>query len=139
MEGKREKEKQPLFEKIDCIHIQVANLERGLDFYQNSLGLKLLWRTKNACGLGMGDSESEVVISTEDYLMVDLKVEDVEDAVKIFVRAGGKIEDGPFDIDIGKCAVVSDLWGNRYCLLDVRNGTYDTNDDGTVSGVSIKE
>lgn len=131
--------KQPLFEKIDCIHIQVANLEEGLDFYQNSLGLKLLWRTKNACGLGMKNGESEIMISTEDYIMIDLKVENVEVALSAFVQAGGKVEDGPFDIDIGKCAVVSDLWGNRYCLLDTTNGTYDTDDNKIVNGVSIKE
>lgn len=71
--------------------------------------------------------------------MVDLKVEKVEKALKIFTQAGGKVEEGPFDIDIGKCAVVSDLWGNKYCLLDTMNGTYDTDDDGAVRGVSVKD
>lgn len=138
MEVVDKKAKQPLFEKIDCIHVQVANLESGLDFYQKSLGLKLLWRTQDACGLGMDADESEIVISTRDYITVDLKVENVEEALKIFTQAGGKVEEGPLNIDIGKCAVVSDLWGNKYCLLDMTNGTYDTGDDGTVCGVSIK-
>ncbi len=133
-----EKIKQPLFERIDCIHIRVSDIDSGLAFYQKSLGLKLLWRTENACGLGMKADESEIVISTEDYLAVDLKVENVEEALKIFIQAGGKVEEGPFNIDIGKCAVVSDLWGNKYCLLDTTNGTYDTNDDGVVCGVSKK-
>lgn len=139
MQNKNKTTSQPLFEKVDCIHIQVTDLDSGLEFYQKTLGLKLLWRTKDACGLGMKTGESEIVLSTQDYLMVDLKVEDVKAALEIFVQAGGKVEDGPFEIDIGKCAVVSDLWGNKYCLLDTTNGTYDTNDDGTVSGVSIKE
>lgn len=138
MRDKNKTPKQPLFEKVDCIHIQVTDLDSGLEFYQNALGLKLLWRTKGACGLGMKTGESEIVISTEDYLMVDLKVENVENALEIFVQAGGKVEDGPFDIDIGKCAVVSDLWGNKYCLLDTTNGTYDTDSEGMVEGVSKK-
>lgn len=138
MEDKDKEIKQPLFETIDCIHIQVADLDGGLDFYQNSLGLKLLWQTKNACGLGMKTGEPEIVISTEDYLTIDLKVENTEEALKFFVRAGGEVEDGPFNIDIGKCAVVSDPWGNKYCLLDTTNGTYDTDSEGMVEGVSKK-
>lgn len=138
MEEHSEKMKRPLFDRVDCVHLRVTDLDSGLDFYQKALGLRLLWRTKNACGLGLKDDITEIVISTEDYVMVDLKVENVEKAVEAFVRAGGKVEDGPFDIDIGKCVVVADPWGNRYCLLDITKGTYDTDNDGTVSGVSIK-
>lgn len=132
------KTKSALFDGIDCVHMRVANLESGLDFYQNALGLKLLWRTENACGLGMNTGNTELVISGEDYIMVDIKVENVEKALAVFVKAGGKVEDGPFDIDIGKCAVVADPWGNRYCLLDMTKGTYDTTSEGVVSGVSKK-
>lgn len=129
---------ETIFEGIDCIHICVTDLDSGLDFYRDALGLKLLWRTKNACGLGMKTGATELVISQEDYLMVDVKVENVEKALAVFTAAGGEVKDGPFSIDIGKCAVVSDPWGNEYCILDTTNGTYDTNDDGTVSGVSKK-
>ena len=93
---------------------------------------------EKVCGLGMKEGQAELVISEEDYLMVDLKVDDVEKAAELLVRAGGKIEDGPFDIEIGKCAVVVDPWGNRYCILDLTKGTFDTNSDGMVSGVSKK-
>lgn len=130
--------KEPLFDGVDCIHLRVADIESGLAFYGDALGLKLLWRTEKACGLGMKEGRAEVVISEEDYLMVDLKVDDVEKATELLTQAGGKIENGPFDIDIGKCAVVVDPWGNRYCILDLTKGTFDTNPDGTVSGVSKK-
>lgn len=116
----------------------VADFDAGLAFYRDALGLKLLWRTEKACGLGMKTGETELVISEEDYLMVDLKVEDVEKAAEEFVQAGGQIEAGPFDIEIGKCAVVVDPWGNKYCLLDMSKGTYDADEDGKVSGVSKK-
>ncbi len=129
---------QPLFENIDCIHLRVPSLQASLDFYRDALGLKLLWQTATACGLGMKADITEIVLSTEDNLMVDIRVDDVEKALPTFLEAGGKLEDGPFDIDIGKCAVVTDPWGNQYCLLDTTKGTYDTNLDGTVSGVSQK-
>lgn len=129
---------KPLFEGIDCIHIRVPNLEEGLAFYRDALGLKLLWRTENACGLSAGAGATEIVLSSADNLMVDVKVNNVEKALPVFTNAGGKVENGPFSIDIGKCAVVSDPWGNKYCLLDTTNGTYDTNDDGMVKGVSKK-
>lgn len=129
---------QSLFINIDCVHLRVLNLEDGLAFYRDKLGLKLLWRTEKACGLGMTADVTEIVIATEDFLTVDIKVDDVEKILPEFVQAGGKVEEGPFDIDVGKCAVVADPWGNRYCLLDTTKGTYDVDDDGAVSGVSEK-
>lgn len=129
---------KPLFEGVDCVSMCVADLDEGLKFYQDALGLKLLWRAEKSCGLGMETGITEFVLTTDDNLMVDLKVEDVEKALPVFVEAGGVVEEGPFDIDIGKCAVVADPWGNRYCILDMTKGTYDTNADGTVSGVSKK-
>ena len=43
---------------------------------------------------------------------------------------------GPFDIKIGKVAVVRDHWGNEYTLLDTSKGTFDTDSVGNVTGVS---
>lgn len=127
-----------IFKDVDCIHLQVANLEDGLAFYQDQFGAQVLWRTDTACGLGTENGSTEIVLSTEDLTTVDLKVDDVTDALEKFISAGGKLLDGPFDIDVGKCAVVTDPWGNEYCLLDTTKGTYDTNSDGSVSGVSQK-
>lgn len=67
--------------------------------------------------------------------MVDFKVESVEEALKAFQKAGGKVNYGPFDIDIGKCAVVEDLWGNTYCLLDMTKGKYKVNESNEVIGL----
>jgi len=50
--------------------------------------------------------------------------ENVEKEITRLVEAGGKIIFGPFDINIGKCAVVSDPWKNQYCILDLTKGTY---------------
>jgi len=131
--------KTALFQDVDCVHLRVTSLEEGLNFYGDKLGLKLLWRTNMACGLGTESGSTEIVLSAEDLVMVDMKVENVEQALETFLAAGGKVEEGPFSIDIGKCAIVVDPFGNRYCILDDSNGTYDTAEDGSVSGVSRKE
>lgn len=132
------KSRESVFENIDCIHLRVADLDEGMGLYRDALGLSLLWRTEKACGLGMTKDVTEIVLSAQDLLMVDVKVADVEQAVALFVAAGGSVNEGPFEIDVGKCAVVTDPWGNSYCLLDTSKGTYDTNQDGTVNGVSQK-
>lgn len=138
MEKLDQKSQEPLFEGVDCVSMTVSSLDAGLAFYRDKMGLKLLWRTDKACGLGMRDGQTEFVLTTKDNLMVDMKVADVEEAVKRFAEAGGAVKEAPFDIDIGKCAVVIDPWGNEYCILDTTKGTYDTAADGTVSGVSLK-
>lgn len=138
MEEKTQKVAHPLFEGVDCVQMCVPSIEEGLAFYRDVLGMRLLWRTETSCGLEMADGAAELVLTTADNLMVDIKVGSVEAALPVFAAAGGKIEEGPFDIDIGKCAVLADPWGNRYCILDTTKGTYDTDDDGTVSGVSKK-
>ena len=43
----------PMFENVDCIQMYVDDLDKGLSFYRDALGLKLLWRTDKSCGLGM--------------------------------------------------------------------------------------
>lgn len=128
----------PLFENVDCVSMTVSDLDKGLEFYRDALGLKLLWRTEKSCGLGMKEGITEFVLTTDDNLMVDMKVANVESAIQLFAKAGGEVKVAPFDIDIGKCAVVADPWGNQYCILDTTKGTYDTDIDGTVSGVSQK-
>lgn len=131
-------QKEPLFENVDCISMFVDDIDKGLGFYQKALGLNLLWRTEGSCGLGMPNEIAEIVLVTARNPMVDLKAASVEKALPRFTQAGGTIEYGPFDIVIGKCAVVVDPWGNRYCMLDMTKGTYDVDSSGSVSGVSQK-
>ncbi|MBO2516366.1 MAG: bleomycin resistance protein [Clostridiales bacterium] len=129
---------KPLFSNADCLHMYVDDLDKGIEFYGNRLGLKLLWRAGNSCGLGMPGDITEIVLSTDKLPALDMKVESVEEALPRFLAAGGKCVYGPFDIDIGRCAVVSDPWENTYCILDMTKGTYDTDREGNVTGVSKK-
>ncbi|MFX0062343.1 MAG: VOC family protein [Candidatus Hermodarchaeota archaeon] len=135
------RDKKPgLIRKVDCIRIPVPNLEAGLKFYRDSLGHDLIWRTKTSIGLRIPESEAELVIHTErDEAETDLTVEDVKMAVQEFVESGGSIVTEPFDIPIGKCAVVKDPWGNQFVLLDNSKGLYVTDNQGNVIGIeSIK-
>ena len=76
-----------------------------------------------------------MVIQNEDkFRETDLKVDSVVDAVKEIKSAGGKIIKGPFDIKIGKCAVVEDPWGNNLVILDSTKGTFITDDEGNILG-----
>ena len=126
---------EPLFKNVDCIRVHVPDLQKGLDFYRNHLGLKMIWKTDSELGLGMGDGKTEVVIQNKDTRCeVDIKVDSVSEAVKIIEAGGGKVVVGPFDIPIGTCAVVMDPWGNQYVILDSLKGTFITDSEGNIIG-----
>lgn len=124
-----------IFQNVDCVSFYVDDLDSGISFYSNSLGLKLLWKAAYSCGLGMSDDITEVVLVNEHNPQVNFKVDSVENALKDFMDAGGTLEYGPFDIDIGKCAVVVDRWGNRFCILDMSKGQYTVDDNQNVTGI----
>ncbi|MBI2913430.1 MAG: VOC family protein [Chloroflexi bacterium] len=126
---------RPLFRKLDCLQIPVPDIETGLAFYRDRLGHELLWRTATAAGLRMADSDTEIVLQTErPELEANLLVESADEAARRFVDAGGKLVAGPFDIQIGRCVVVQDPWGNRLVLLDMSKGKLITDDTGNVVG-----
>ena len=126
-----------LFTHVDCIELYVSDLDDGIKYYCGGLGLKLLWRAETSIGLGMENGATEVVLQTDRKCMnVDFKVESVVDSIERIVEAGGKIVDGPFDIPIGKCAVIRDKWENQYVILDITKGRYVTDESGNVVSVS---
>ena len=112
----------PLFRKVDAVQIRVSDLDAGLAFYRDLLGHELRWRSATAAGLGMPEADTEIVLQTEIGPETDLLVASVEQAVEVFAQAGGTVIQAPFDIPIGRCAVVEDPWGNRLVLLDLSKG-----------------
>ena len=125
----------PLFQKIDCIRLHVSDLEAALAFYRDRLGHQLVWRSDRAVGLRMPDTDAEIVLHTEERGQeIDLKVESVEAAAARFVAAGGTILVPPFDIQIGRCVVVADPWGNPLVLLDTSKGLLITDETGNIVG-----
>ena len=60
----------------------------------------------------------------------------VRDAVAAIETAGGKVLAAPFDIPVGRVAVVADPFENVLVLVDLSKGRYDTDNDGNVTAVS---
>ena len=126
---------EPLFRKLDCLRVPVPDIESGLAFYRDRLGHELVWRTETQAGLRMPETDAEIVIQTErPDLEPNLLVASVDEAAQRIVQAGGSVLAEPFDIQIGRCAVVQDPWGNRLVLLDMSKGPLVTDAGGDVIG-----
>ena len=129
-------ESEPFFQLVDCVQIPVPSVEEGVAFYRDRLGHSLIWQTRDAAGLKMPGSEAELVVYTEDRgIEVDFLVDSVNSAVEIWRKSGGTVAAGPFDIRIGRCAVLHDPWGNELVILDRSKGRLATDAEGNVTGV----
>ena len=112
----------PLLLNIDCHSLPVTDLDAAIAFYA-SLGHELIWRDASAAGLRLPQSEAELVLHIDERpVETDFKVASVPDAVAAFVRAGGRLIHGPFEIRIGLCAVLLDPWHNPIVILDTSKG-----------------
>lgn len=125
----------PLIRKVDCVRLYVPDLEAGLAFYRDQLGHELIWRTPTAAGLRLPETDAELVIQTEEQRQeVDFLVDSADEAARFIEQAGGTVIVPPFDIQIGRCVVVEDPWGNPLVLLDTSKGLFTTDADGNVIG-----
>jgi lactoylglutathione lyase len=128
-------QREPLIRKVDCVQIQVPDLDAGLAFYRDQLGHQLVWRTERAVGLRLPDTDTEIVLQIErPGIETNLLVESVDLAVARIVDAGGAVVVPPFEIQIGRCVVVQDPWGTRLTLLDASKGLLATDADGNIVG-----
>ncbi len=126
---------EPLVQKVDCVRFCVSDLNAGLAFYRDQLGHQVIWRTEQQVGLRMPNTNAEIVLHTEQgEPEINLKVHSVDVAAVRFEAAGGKIVVPPFDIQIGRCVVVQDPWGNQFVLLDSSKGLLITDAEGNVIG-----
>jgi predicted enzyme related to lactoylglutathione lyase len=126
---------QPLFRKIDCHLLRVSDLEAAIAFYQDKLGHRLLWRTNEAAGFSLPETDAELVVHLRIGPETDILVDDVDEAFATLLRAGGEVVQPPFDIAIGRCARVRDPFGNELVILDQTKGRLATDSDGWVTGV----
>ena len=124
-----------LIRKVDCIRLYVPDLEAELSFYRDQLGHSLIWHTETAAGLRLPESDAELVLQTEDLRQeVDLLVDSPDEAAKFIEQAGGNVIVPPFDVQVGRCVVLEDPWGNPLVLLDTSKGLFKTDADGNVIG-----
>ena len=129
----------PLFCKLDNLLLKVVDLDAALEFYSMKLGHPLLWRDADAAGLAMPETDAELVLHTKLGPETDIVVRDVSQAFHAFLDAGGRAIHEPFEIAIGKCAVVADPFGNVLTLLDQSKGVLSTNAAGRVTGVRPRD
>lgn len=124
-----------LIRKVDGVRLYVPDLELGLGFYRDQLGHELIWRTDTAAGLRLPETDAELVLQTEDTGQeIDFLVDSADESAKFVEQAGGKVILPPFDIQIGRCVVVEDPWGNPLVLLDTSKGLLKMDADGNVIG-----
>jgi predicted enzyme related to lactoylglutathione lyase len=111
--------------KIDCVMLKVGNLATATGFYASEFGLVPRWRDEHSVGLGLPESDAEVVLHTMDlppgrhvYFLVD----DVVAAVAEAAQEGCAVLTPPFDVATGKCAIIADPFGNDLGLIDMTRG-----------------
>lgn len=127
----------PLLQKVDAVTVPVPDLDIGLRFYHDSLGHELRWRNDQIgqAGLGMPGSDTEIVLTTGQKYEPNWLVTSADEATAAVLAAGGRIVTEPFDIPVGRVAVVADPFGNVLVLVDLSKGHYLTDGRGNVTGV----
>jgi predicted enzyme related to lactoylglutathione lyase len=118
-----------MLRKIDCVMVRVDDMETATRFYTDAFGLKRLWQDESSVGMGMPETDAELVLHTMDLpkeIGVHYLVDDVVAAVATLTAKGCIIREAPFDVAIGKCAVIEDPFGNVLCILDMSKGARKT-------------
>ena len=128
----------PLLQKIDAVQVPVPDLDAGLGFYCDCLGHELRWRNDQIgqAGLAMPRSDTEIVLTTGQKYEPNWLVTSADHAAVAVQAAGGRVVTGPFDIPVGRVAVVADPFGNILVLVDLSKGHYVTDSTGNVTGVT---
>ena len=115
-----------MLRKIDCVMIRVDDIEAAAHYYAEVFDLHPQWSGDDSIGLVFPESDAEIVLhrnldipsSVEVHYLVD----NVIAAVANYAAKGCHVLVEPFDITIGKCAVIEDPFGVRLCILDMSKG-----------------
>ena len=89
--------------KVDCVELAVPDLDHGIAFSEK-LGLHVLWRRPTRAGLGMPETDAELVQTERPDPEVDLLVDSADAGARRFLEAGGRIVEEAFDIALGRAA-----------------------------------
>ena len=127
------------------VNIDVDDLERGIAFYRDALGLELRRRLFDGriAELAAGDTLVHLLTKaagtpavaggppTRDYgrhwtpVHVDLLVDDLEDAITRACAAGAVLEGGIRDGEWGRIATLAEPVGHGLCLIELSSRGYD--------------
>ncbi|MFD2078302.1 hypothetical protein SAMN05421678_114157 [Actinopolymorpha cephalotaxi] len=129
---------EPVLRKVDAVTVPVPDLDSGLAFYRERLGHALVWRNDavGQAGLRLPDSDTELVLTTEQTYAPNWLVGSVDEAAEAVRVAGGRIVSGPSDIPVGRVVVAADPFGNLLVLVDLSKGLYVTDEAGAVTGIA---
>ena len=130
---------QALFRKIDNHLLRVADLDAAISFYGDKLGHRLLWRSDQAAGFALPETDAELVVHLHIGPETDILVGNVDEAFAAILLAGGVAIQPPFDIAIGRCARIRDPFGNELVILDQSKGKLVTDRNGRVTGVEPRD
>jgi len=115
-----------MLKKIDCVMIRVDDVKAAKAYYADVFGLQPVWWDDSSAGLVFPESDAEIVVHSRadipSKIEVYYLVENVVDAVQSFVSKRCRTVVEPFDIAIGKCAVIEDPFGVELCILDMTKG-----------------
>ena len=124
-------EDRGMLRKIDCVMIRVNAVEAAADYYANVFGLQPLWSGDGSIGLALPETNAEIVLHNDPNIPSPVEVyylvDDVVTAVGHYTDQGCDVLVPPFDITIGKCAVMRDPFGTRLGILDLTKGSRPNN------------
>jgi len=102
--------------KIQNVTFPVSDLKRAVDFYENVLGLKKTGEWGNYAIFDVGGVE--FALQPDEGFSIFLRVDDVDDAYKIFKERGVKFVTEPKDQYWGgRTAEFADPDGNKFILV----------------------
>jgi lactoylglutathione lyase len=115
-----------MLRKIDCVMVKVDDLEAAARYYVDVFGLKRLWSDGHSIGMGMPETDAEIVLHDDPNLPKDIGVhylvDDVVAAAAELQAKGCTVVEPPFEVAIGKCAVIRDPFGTILPILDMTKG-----------------
>jgi predicted enzyme related to lactoylglutathione lyase len=104
----------------------VDDIAKAVAYYERVFGFRERWRDSLSVGLGFPVTDAEIVIHSNFDLPHRVEVHYLVDDVEAFVvhveQNGSRIVVPPFEIVIGKCAVIEDPFGITMCVLDMTKG-----------------
>ena len=115
-----------MLRKIDCVMVRVDDIEAAATYYAEVFGLHPQWSGDDSIGLVFPESDAEIVLHNDPNIPSSVEVhylvDDVIASVAEYTVQECHILVEPFDITIGKCAVIQDPFGTRLCILDMTKG-----------------
>lgn len=134
---------QRMLRKIDCVMIRVDDVEEAAAYYARVFGLRPQWSGDGSIGLAFSETDAEIVLHSDPHIPsaveVHYLVDDVVAAVAHFANQGCQVLVAPFDVTIGKCAVIKDPFGTRLCILDLTKGLRPLNRADSTTADESKE